>query len=94
MAKGRKTGGRLKGTPNRATADVRRAFADLLERNADKFNSWLTRVAATDPARALELASKLAEYHIPKLGRVEHTGHEGGPLQVSIQRFTDGPAPE
>jgi len=26
----------------------------------------------------------MAEYHIPKLARTEHTGEGGGPLQVNI----------
>ena len=37
MAKGRKTGGRQAGTPNRVTADAREACASLVDdRNTDK----------------------------------------------------------
>jgi hypothetical protein len=43
---GRKTGGgSRKGKPNKATADVRAAFAMLLERNVGKLENWLERVA-------------------------------------------------
>ncbi len=82
MAKGRKTGGRQKGSPNKATRDVREAFASLLERNAPKFDGWLNKVGTEDPARALDLVAKLAEYHVPKLQRTEVTGLNGKPIVV------------
>lgn len=31
MARGRKTGGRIKGTPNKATVDAQRAAADIVD---------------------------------------------------------------
>lgn len=82
MAKGVKTGGRAKGTPNRATADVREAIATLLQSNVEHMSGWLTQVAADDPGKALDLVVKLAEYHIPKLARSEVSGPEGGPQEV------------
>jgi hypothetical protein len=46
MAQGKKTGGgSRKGSPNKATADVRAAIALLLEGNVGKFQAWLTAVA-------------------------------------------------
>jgi hypothetical protein len=46
MAQGKKTGGgSRKGSPNKATADVRAAIAQLLEGNVGKFQEWLTAVA-------------------------------------------------
>jgi hypothetical protein len=71
MAKGQKTGGRRKGVPNRVTADVRQAFALLLQAKTHELDGWLSRVGKSDPARALDLVIKLAEYHIPKLSRTE-----------------------
>jgi hypothetical protein len=116
MALGRKTGGgSRKGKPNRATADVRAAIAQVLERNAANFSKWLERVAEgekefepekdedgrpvldpktgepkgewnwlrrPEPGTALKLAMDMAEYHIPKLARMEHTDGEGKPLPV------------
>lgn len=35
-----------------------------------------------DPARAVEIAMGMAEYHIPKLARTEVTGANGGPVVV------------
>jgi hypothetical protein len=55
-----KTGGRQKGTPNRVTADVRQAFADLVRGNLDNVQRCLGRVAQESPARALELLGRSA----------------------------------
>ena len=40
-----KTGGRVKGTPNRATAEARQAIADFVDGNAHRLTEWLDRVA-------------------------------------------------
>ena len=90
--KGRpKTGGRKKGTPNKVTADFRETVQKLLTDNAENVGRWLTLVAEgdgseggkPDPAKALDLLAKLAEYAAPKLGRTEHVGDGGGPVQVT-----------
>jgi hypothetical protein len=77
--------------PNKATTDFRNTITMLLESNAENVGRWLTLVAegdgtdkgAPDPARALDLLAKLAEYAAPKLGRIEHVGDGGGPMQVA-----------
>ena len=66
-----KTGGRLKGTPNKVAADVRAAIADFAEANVQKLQTWLDATAAKDPARAAELLLRALEYHVPKLARTE-----------------------
>jgi hypothetical protein len=73
--------GRPKGTPNKSTAIVREAIANLLERNAPNMDRWLNEVAQEDPYKALDLMNKLSEYHIPKLARTEVTGKDGEPQQ-------------
>ena len=80
MANGRKTGGRVKGTPNKATADVRAAVAKFAENTAAEIETWLREIK--DPARRLDAWARIVEYHIPKLGRQEITGPGGGPLQI------------
>jgi hypothetical protein len=77
MAKGRKTGGRTKGTPNKATAGARQAIAALVEANMGKINGWLARTAKDDPARAADLLIRLLEYYVPKLARSEISGPNG-----------------
>lgn len=99
MAKGVKTGGRAAGTVNKATAEARQAIALFVDNNASKLDQWLTAVAEGDPendvkpnpAKAFELFQSVIEYHVPKLGRTEHTGEGGGALQIQIVRFGDNP---
>lgn len=68
--------GRKKGTPNKATADVRAAIALIAQANVENVQDWLRRTARKQPARALDLYLSLCEYHIPKLARTE-VKHEG-----------------
>ena len=77
MAKGRKTGGRVAGTPNKVTTEFRQTITALLEKNAANVDLWLQQVAEghgdvkPDPGKALDLMAKLAEYGAPKLSRSE-----------------------
>lgn len=77
-----KTGGRAAGTPNKVTQEFRATVAKLLEDNAQNVALWLTQVAANDPAKALDLIAKLAEYAAPKLNRTELTGPNGGAVET------------
>jgi len=76
--------GRPKGSPNKSTAIVREAIAKMADENADKFNEWLTAVAATSPEKACDIYLKAIEYHIPKLARTEHTGTDSGPIKMEF----------
>lgn len=81
-----------KGKPNKATADVRAAIAEFASANVGRMDAWLTTIAEgdperdikADPGRALDLYLRAIEYHIPKQARVEHTGADGGPVQMSL----------
>lgn len=81
--------GRPANVPNKATTEFRETVRKLLESNAENVNRWLTLVAEgdgsehgrPDPGKALDLMAKLAEFAAPKLGRVEHVGDGGGPVQ-------------
>lgn len=59
--------GRKKGTPNKTTAEIREAYAMLIEKNLPKFDRWINTIAETDPERALKLILELSVYVIPKL---------------------------
>lgn len=89
MALGKKTGGRTKGTPNKATTEFRETVTKVLESNAENVGRWLTLVAEgdgetkPDPGKALDLLAKLAEFAAPKLARTEVTGADGGPVVVA-----------
>ena len=81
-----------KGKPNKTTADVRAAIAVFAQANVDKMGEWLMGVAdgdpeaerKPDPGKALDLYLRALEYHIPKLGRTEHSGVDGGPFQIVL----------
>lgn len=82
--------GRPKGSPNRATADVRAAIAVFAQGNVGKLEEWINRVAdgfddtKPDPGKAADLYLKAIEYHIPKLARQEHVGDGGGAIKFEL----------
>lgn len=85
-----KVGGRVAGTPNKSTVEFRETVTALLSDNAANVALWLSQVAEghgdikADPAKALDLMAKLAEYAAPKLNRTEHTGMNGGTIDHSL----------
>jgi hypothetical protein len=88
-----KTGGRQVGTPNKATVEFRQTITALLTDNAQNVARWLSLVAEgdgaevkADPAKALDLLAKLAEYAAPKLNRTEIAGDQANPLIHKIER--------
>ena len=62
--------GRPVGSPNRATAEVREALAELVAGNVPRLQEWLDRVATRSPRAAAELWLRMAEFVAPKLARV------------------------
>lgn len=79
----RKGAGRIAGQPNKVTQQFRESISILLEQNAENYSKWLTQVAADDPAKALDLITRLAEYAAPKLSRTEYVGDANNPLAVN-----------
>jgi hypothetical protein len=45
MAEGKKTGGRVAGTPNKASTEARQAIASFVDGNAHRLTGWLDQVA-------------------------------------------------
>lgn len=80
--------GKPKGATNKATREFKVAVKKLLEDNEENMSLWLAQVAQgsgdvkADPGKALDLLARLAEYAVPKLGRVEHTGEDGGAIKA------------
>ena len=72
MAKGRKTGGRTKGTPNKATDEVVAIFKQKrfnpLRRAIDLYN------ATEDESIKAQLLGKMLKYRYPELKAVEVSG--------------------
>lgn len=77
--------GRPKGVPNKVTVEFRETVRRLLEENSENVSQWLSQVATDDPAKALDLLAKLAEYAAPKLARTEIAGDQEKPLKTIIQ---------
>jgi hypothetical protein len=80
-----KTGGRTKGVPNKATADVKQAIAAFTSANVSKLDEWLNQI--DDPAKRLDLYFKALEYTMPKLARSELVGDKDQPISVSLVQF-------
>jgi hypothetical protein len=81
--------GRVKGVPNKATADVRTAIAELAQANVSRCQAWLDDIASIDPAKALDLYLRMLEYHVPKLARSEVTGRDGGPVVIQASNHDE-----
>ena len=77
--------GRPKGAANRINAELKEAFALLLENNLEEYERWLERVAEQDPAKALDLALRISERFLPALQRTEVTGADGKDLNMSFK---------
>lgn len=86
MAKGKKTGGRVAGTPNKDKADL----LELIRSTGAKHPIEGMALAAVkaeeagDDKLAFQAYSELAPYVAAKRKAIEVTGEEGGPLQHTI----------
>lgn len=61
--KGKKTGGRAKGTPNKATADIKSWLNTLLSDNADQLREDFKRL---DSRERLNIVAKILPYLVPR----------------------------
>ncbi len=85
--------GRPKGAANKTTVEMKQAVAALVQGNVHRVQEWLDLIALGDeslgvkpaPDKAMDLYLKLMEYNLPKLGRTEVTGQDGGDLKVSVK---------
>ena len=82
--------GRPKGSKNKSTEAIRKAYQRLTEDNLDNMSLWLAQVAQDSPEKALDMMIKLSEYVIPKLARTELTGQDGEDLFKNV-KFDFGP---
>ena len=73
MAKGVKTGGRKKGTPNKLTGDVRAMILGALEDVGGR--KYLVTQAKQNPTAFLTLVGKVLPMQV--------TGKDGGPIETS-----------
>lgn len=71
-----------KGGSHKTTKLTKELIVKLLEGNWHKVNSSLAYVFDDDPARALDIVVKLAEYALPKLART--VDKDGNDVKTSI----------
>lgn len=72
MAKGEKTGGREKGTPNKLTSELRERINNFLNIN---WNNLQSDFESLDPKEKLMFYERLLQYGLPKLQSTELTGN-------------------
>ena len=83
--------GRPAGSPNKSTALAREAIARFVDGNAEKLQGWLDEIAANEklgPKVAFDCFMQVAEYHVPKLARVEQVGDAEKPV-VHVFKWKD-----
>lgn len=76
--------GRPKGSRNKVQEEIKEAFALVLQNKLGDLDEMLTRVAAEDPAKAIDLLIKLSNRFLPELARTELTGSDGEDLFKNI----------
>lgn len=76
--------GRVKGTPNKATAQAREAIALFVDGNAHRLAGWLDEIALENPQKAFDSFMAVVEYHVPKLARIEHGNKPGEAFRVTL----------
>ena len=73
MAKGHKTGGRQKGTPNKLTKELRSLLKDILY---DELVNIEDRLNDLETKERIELVIKLMPFVFPKVSMVSSTENE------------------
>lgn len=90
MAKGAKTGGRVAGTPNKATADIK-ALAQEYTKDALQELGRLAVKAESEAARVAAIKELLDRGYGKARQPVEHSGPDGEAIPLSIDvRFVSG----
>ena len=86
---GNKTGGRKKGTPNKATKKTRDFINDLLEGNQENIIQALEKVKNKYPVEYIKLWQSLLEFSTPKLSRTEVKGEVDKNITFNITKSYD-----
>ena len=76
MANGYKTGGRIKGVPNKLTKELRTVLKNVLAKEIEKISDTLEQL---EPKDRLEMVIKLLPYALPKVVSIDMAEDE--PLQ-------------
>ena len=71
MAKGIKTGGRVQGTPNKSTAEMRETLKTILNKEIEILPELLKKM---DPEKRAEILTRLLPFIMPKNYNIEERG--------------------
>ena len=86
MAKGEKTGGRVKGIPNKDTVAIRDCFKAIIEANLEQLQSDLETLK---PAERIRAITELSKFCVPTLKAVELTDNTPPPKEPVKIQFVD-----
>ena len=73
MTKRIKTGGRIKGTPNKLTKELRSVLKNIICKELELLDQQLDQL---EPKQRVELLIKLMPYVFPKLNSISYTSNE------------------
>ena len=82
MAKGNKTGGREKGTPNKTTGEMRELISAFLTNNWKGVQNDFDKL---EPKDRLQFFERLLQYSLPKMQSVQHDFE----LEAKLERLSD-----
>ena len=86
--KGKKTGGRVAGTPNKTTSTIKSAIASLLDDYHKSGKMKEDFDAIEDPKDRLALAEKFMQYTTPKMQAVAFTDADEKPRTIEDMLIT------
>lgn len=87
--KGNTLGGRKKGSLNRSTEQMKLTIARAVNTSLNSLQEDLERIRKENPEKAIQLATKLLEYTLPKLKSVDIQGdisHKIEEITINIKR--------
>ena len=73
MTKRIKTGGRIKGTPNKLTKELRSVLKNIICKELELLDQQLDKL---EPKQRVEIVIKLMPYVFPKLNSISYTSNE------------------
>lgn len=66
--------GRPVGKPNKTTSEIKEIITKIVGNQLDKLEADLDKLRRTNPAKAVEISTKLIDYVIPKMSKLDIEG--------------------
>ena len=85
MAAGRKTGGRQKGTPNKATASLKGLAQQYTDKAVATLAEVMRDITAPAVARVSAANALLDRGHGKPRQEIEHTGKDGAAIAIEVE---------